>query len=200
MAGEYFTGGNGGIWIQPDGPGTEIVFLGCHQVESVDAPQGDESPFFCANPAQTKAFIAVGSSSSPPEMITFTIMERLTNALSDLRDLTCPFPVYITQTSCGRKDVFENADIVWVYNVRRITNRSIANPVQWDADDPITRSYDVSALPPETEVRAVTAVDATSGSSEDLNAVTFCDDAQCADTCGSVVALGQNGIIAASEA
>jgi hypothetical protein len=197
---EYLTGGMGGIWVQPDGPGTEIIFLGCHGIDSIDAPQGDESPFFCADPASPKSFVAAGSSSSPPDMITFTIMERLTNALSELRGLTCPFPVYVTETLCGRKDVFENAAMMWVYNVRKITGRSISNPVQWDADDPIERSYDVSALPPEVEMREIAAVLDASGTSENLNDVTFCDDRQCADSCGSAVALGQNGIIVADEA
>jgi len=197
---EYLTAGMGGIWMQPDGAGTELVYLGCHQIEGIDSPQGDESPFYCPDPAQSKSFLAVGSTSSPPDMISFTIMERLTNALSYLREQVCPFPVYVTETSCGRRDVFENADIVWVYNVRRITNRSIANPVMMESDEPITRSYDVSALPPETEIRAVVAALVPGVEGEDLNDITFCDDAQCADACGSVIALGQNGLIALSEA
>jgi len=195
----YLTAGNGGIWMQPDGPGTELIYLGCHQIDSIDEPQGDETPFYCPNPAKSKDFIAVGSSSSPPDMITFTIMERVTNVLSHLRDQACPFPVYVTETVCGRKDVFENADLVWIYNVRKITGRSISNPVMMESDEPVTRSYDLSALPPETEVRAVVAVDVASGSVEDLNDITFCDDAQCADNCGAAVALGQNGLIVADS-
>lgn len=197
---DYFTAGNGAIWMQPDGPGTDMVFLGCHQIESIDAPQGDESPFYCPDPANAKSFVAVGSSSSPPDMITFTIQERLTNVLSHLREQACPFPVYVTQTSCGRKDVFENAELVLVYNVRKITSRSISNPVMMESDEPVMRSYDLSALPPEIEVRSATAVSVASGTVENLNDVVFCDDQQCADSCGSAVALGQNGIIVADEA
>lgn len=197
---DYLTAGNGGIWMQPDGPGTDMVFLGCHQIDSIDEPQGDESPFYCPNPARSKDFIAVGSSSSPPDMITFSIMERVTNVLSDLRDQSCPFPVYVTETTCGRRDVFDNASLVWVFNVRKITNRSISNPVMLESDEPITRSYDVSALPPEIELRSLTAVAVTSGTVENLNDVVFCDDAQCADGCGGAVALGQNGLIVSDEA
>lgn len=196
---EYFTAGNGGIWIQPDGPGTDLVFLGCHQIDAVDAPQGDESPFYCPNPAKPKEFIAVGSSASPPEMITFSIMERVTNVLSSLRELVCPFPVYITETSCGRRDIFENADIVWIYNARRVTNRSMANPVMLDSDDPITRTYDISALPPELETRKIAAVAVASGTVEELNDISFCGDPTCAGSCGAATALGQNGFIVSSE-
>lgn len=196
---EYFTAGQGGIWMQPDGPGTEMVFLGCHQIDSVDAPEGDETPIFCPNPAKTKDWIAVGSSASPPDMISFTIEERMTNALSYLREQSCPFTVYITLTTCGRRNLFENADTVLVYNVQRITGRTLSNPVMLESDEGIMRSYDLSALPPEIEVREVAAVTIASGTSEDLNSVTFCDDEQCADTCGSAVALGQNGLVAASE-
>jgi len=197
---DYYTAGNGGIWIQPDGPGTEMVFLGCHQIDSVDAPQGDETPFYCPDPSSPKTFLAVGSSAAPPEMITFSIMERVTNVLSELRELACPFPLYITETSCGRKDVFENAGIVWVYNVQRITGRNLSNPVMLESDEPITRTYDLSALPPEIELRSVLTALVASGSVEDFNDIVFCDDAQCAGSCGSAVALGQNGIIVASEA
>ena len=197
---EYLTAGMGGLWIQPDGPGTELVFLGCHQVEGVDSPQGDETPFYCPNPALPKDFIAVGSSSSPPEMITFSIMERLTSALSHLREQICPFPLYITMTSCGRKDVFDNADTIFAYNVRKITSRSLSNLVMLDSDDPVTRNFDVSALPPDIEMRAAVAVLVSSTSVEDLNDIVFCDDSQCADSCGSAIALGQNGFIATSEA
>ena len=44
---ENFTAAMGAVWVQPDGPNTEVLYLGCHDVGDIVQPQGDVATRFC---------------------------------------------------------------------------------------------------------------------------------------------------------
>ena len=149
MANEvHFTGSQGAIFIQPNGPGTDIVFLGCHQVESIDEPLGDYNPFFCPDPSSPKKWITAGQTDGPPDAVTTQIVEDITDALSELERQKCPFPLYINKFCNGRRDVFTNYDKTFILDTRKITNRSFSNLALKEGDDRSEATYDISAAPP----------------------------------------------------
>lgn len=196
MANEHrFTAGEGAIWMQPSGPGTDLTFLGCHQIESIDEPLGDYTPLFCPDNTRTKAWRAVGETASPPGAVTATITEDVTDALSYLREAYCPFPVYVNMVKCGRKDVFENADKTFILDVRKVTNRSISNPVMMESDERVQQSFDLAANPPLIEVRGVVASLVGTTEDDELRDIVFYSDLKCASGCGSAEALGEKGFI-----
>lgn len=145
---KHFTGGEASIWIQPDGPGTSMIFLGCHEVASIDEPLGDYTPFFCPDPSKPNAWIAAGETSSPPDAVTAQILEDVTDALSTLERQKCPFALYINMFSCGRRDVFRNYRRTFILNVQRLTNRSYDNVALRDSSERTTVAHDISASPP----------------------------------------------------
>lgn len=195
MTEHRFTAGEGAIWMQPDGPGTDLKFLGCHQIESIDEPLGDYTPLFCPDNSRSKAWKTVGQTASPPGAVTATITEDVTNALSNLREASCPFPVYVNLVSCGRRDVFENASKTFILDVQRVTNRSISNPVMMESDERIQQSFDLAAAPPLIEVRDVTSTSVVTSETDIANDIYFYSELKCADTCGAAQKLGQKGII-----
>ena len=149
MANEiHFTGGQGSIWIQPDGPSTDVVFLGCHEVESLDEPLGDYTPFFCPDPSGPKKWVTAGETSGPPDSVSTQIMEDITDVLSVLERQKCPFPLYINKICNGRRDVFNNWLKTFILDVRRITNRSFSNMSLKEGDERSEATYDISAAPP----------------------------------------------------
>ena len=41
MADTVVLAGEGAIWVQPDGPNTELMYLGCHELGDIEEPLGD---------------------------------------------------------------------------------------------------------------------------------------------------------------
>ena len=39
---DFFTAAMGAVWIQPDGPNTEVQYLGCHDVAGIVLAKGAE--------------------------------------------------------------------------------------------------------------------------------------------------------------
>ena len=164
----HFTGGQGAIWIQPKGPATDMVYLGCHEIASVEEPLGDYTPFFCPDPSKPKTWVTSGETFAPPEAVTAQIMEDITASLSYLETQKCPFPLYINMVCSGRKDVFANYEKTYLVDVRRITNRSYENLALRDTDERASVTHDVSGAPPlikiiEVESLEQTLPDATGG-------------------------------------
>lgn len=145
---KHFTGGEGSIWIQPDGPATSMTFLGCHEVASIDEPLGDYTPFFCPDPSRPNAWVTAGETTSPPDAVTASILEDVTDALSTLERQKCPFALYINMFACGRRDVFTNYRRTFIFDVQRLTNRSYDNVALRDSNERTTVTHDVSAAPP----------------------------------------------------
>ena len=159
MSGEvHFTGGQGAIWIQPDGPATNMTFLGCHEISSLEEPLGDYNPFFCPDPTQPKRFVTSGETFAPPSAVTAQIVEDVTGSLSYLEKQLCPFPVYINMVCGGRKDVFTNYERTFILDTRKITNRSYENVALRDTDERTSVTHDISAAPPLVKVVKITAL------------------------------------------
>lgn len=157
----HFTGGQGAIWIQPNGPGTDMVFLGCHEIASLSEPLGDYSPFFCPDPQKPKSWVTSGETFAPPEAVTAQIMEDVTGSLSYLETQACPFPVYINMVCGGRKDVFTNYARTFILDTRRITNRSYENIALRDTDERSSVTHDISAAPPLIKLVNIVALKQT---------------------------------------
>jgi hypothetical protein len=200
MAGEdsVYTAGNGALWVQPKGPGTDLVFLGCHDVPSLEEPLGDYTALFCPDPSKPKEFIEVGETHAPPAAVTMQIVEDVTNALSYLREQACPFPIYINMVECGRKDVFGNAAKTLIVDARKITNRSTSNLASREGDERMERTYDIAAAPPVIEVRSVSPIVLTESEATALLDISFCGGEQCAGNCGSYEENCENGIASGS--
>lgn len=148
----HFTGGQGAIWMQPDGPATDMVFLGCHEVSSIEEPLGDYNPFFCPDPSQPKSFVPSGETFAPPEAVTTSIMEDVLGTLSYLEKQKCPFPLYINMVCGGRKDIFTNYERTFILDTRKITSRSYENIAMRETDDRASATHNISAAPPLIKV------------------------------------------------
>ena len=48
-----FTAGQGAVWVQPSGPNTKPMYLGCHEVGEVSEGQGDVTLLYCPSAARS---------------------------------------------------------------------------------------------------------------------------------------------------
>jgi len=199
MTGEiHFDAGMTALFAQPGGAGKDIVYLGCHDVESIDEPLGDYTPRFCPDPSGTNRWLTVGEEHAPPEAVTFDITEDVTGALSILREQKCPIPIYINLACGTRRDVFVGAVKTFIADVRKITSRTINNLLMRESSERMEATYSLAAAPPLIEIRSLTAVTLEESETETLNDISFCSDQRCAGVCGDESELCEVGFVSAS--
>ena len=155
---KHYTGGESSIWIQPSGPGTQIYFLGCHSIEGIDEPLGDYNPFFCPDPSKPNAWIKSGGTIQPADAVETQIESDVTDQLSLLETLKCPFSLYINQFPCGRRDVFANYDRTFALDVRKVGSRQYNSVALREANDRTVMTHNLLAAPPLVKIVSVSAM------------------------------------------
>lgn len=180
MASHHFKSGEGGLWVQRQGPGSAVAFLGCHQVGDVDQPEGDIEIIWCPDPRAPNTFKAVGSVQGAAGAITTTITTDVTDEFDELERVKCPMNLYVNYRRAGRADVFMNFDRTFVFVNARITSRGLSNMVARTPDDNgrVEQTFDISAenilrlAEPSISRQQITET-------QSINDITFCNDEAC---------------------
>lgn len=170
---DTLTASEGAIFIQPDGPGTPMLFLGCHQIEGIDEPLGDYTVAYCADVSKNKKWITVSEVVSPSGVINLSISEDVTSALSYLTEVICPFPLYVVFSNSGRRDIFENGIVTFIVNVKKVTNRTIDNVVLIESDERIMQTLSLASVPPIIETRDIVTSNVYIGGNTPINDIVF---------------------------
>ena len=189
MSGKPFLAGESSIWVQKDGPNTEPLYLGCHEVGDIPEPKGDSTKLWCPDPSQVGKFVPKKTYRGEPGVTSTTIttdVRKTADYLEDLMERGCPFPIFIHKTSCGRRDVFTNFDRSFVLRNADITNSTLS---KLSARDPAnegesTQSYDLST----EEVLRVYNMEVSRVSlteSEDVTGFAVAGEARCEGSCGA---------------
>lgn len=176
----HFVAGEGGLWVQKDGPNTAPVFMGCHLVGDVDEPKGDVELIYCKDPSGPSRFRSVGSLQGAAGAPTTTITAAITDSLDELERVKCPFTLFINMSKRGRSDVFTNFDRMYILSESRITSAGLTGLVAREPEDQ-TRSdqtFDVSA---EDLLRLKEFSINRQSQSEpsDFTDITFCNEQAC---------------------
>lgn len=180
MAAHHFKSGEGGLWVQRNGPGSPVAFLGCHQVGDVDQPEGDIEIIWCPDPRAPNTFQPVGSVQGAPGAVTTTITTDVTDDFDELERVRCPMNLYVNYRRGGRADVFMNFERTFVFVNARITSRGLSNMVARTPDDNgrVEQTFDISAEKvlrlAEPSISRQTITEAN-----DILDITFCNDENC---------------------
>lgn len=180
MAAHHFKSGEGGLWVQRQGPATPVSFLGCHQVGDVTQPEGDITIIWCPDPRAPNSFRPVGSVQGAAGPVTTTITTDVMDEFDELERANCPMNLYVNYRRGGRADVFMNFDRTFVFVNARVTSRGLSNMVARTPDDNgrVEQTYDISAekvlrlAEPAISRQPITETQA-------VNDITFCNDENC---------------------
>jgi len=197
----HFTAGMGALWVQVDGPNTQPVYLGCHQLGDIEEPQGDVELIYCPDPSAPNRFKVVGSVQGAAGSVTASVTTDVTDDLDYLERVLCPFPLYINMIKSGRKDVFTNFDRTFVLTGARITSKGLTALAARTPDDN-TRSEQSFDLSGEELLRFVVLEVTRQTVSEvnSLNDITFCNEQACRTDEDPAQASCQTGYIACDPA
>lgn len=197
MADTPFLAGEGTLWIQPNGPNTKPVYLGCHALGDVEEPLGDLNLVYCPDPALPNKFIVINGYQSAPGPVTTSIDTDMYKTADWLEKVKCPIPIYFGKVTCGRKNSWGAYDRLFVLESGYVTRRGISKFLVKNPDDQenTTQTFDISGT---TLLRAFTmqASRVTIADAEDLLGIASSDAGQCAGNCGDVVDVCTNMFIA----
>lgn len=178
--------GMGSLWVQPDGPNTEPIPLGCHMVGDIDVPLGDKTVVSRRDPSGPSRYQTVKIyRSGEPGAITFPITTDVMSVMDVLETLDCDSPLYIAMSSCGRMDVWGNYDRLFIFHNTGKTAEAYANMVSKSSDEetPAEQTFTMAA---EALYKASKLVMSTLDTThtDGLKDVYSCQAAQCAGSCG----------------
>ena len=204
MSEDYFSGDMGSIWVQPDGPATEPQYLGCHEMGDIAEPGGDITKRYCPDRAGHGRWKVALTSQGVPGDVTASITLYAGSTADYLQLLAnkaakCPFPVYVHQSTCGRKDVFLAYEAGTLLQNCRITSRTKSNFAQREGADAAEITFELSADNPQTEYWPLRMSKLTTTEAQDLMDIALCGEDRCTGPCGNAEELGDE-YMATSEA
>ena len=188
---------SGALWVQPDGPNTEVIYLGCHGADEITETMGGLDLLRCFT-RDGSGWNVTGQTVTPPDPVTVTLNTRLKNVRSYLQTLDCAFSLYLLQRDCGYADEFNNyvrGDILSGARVVSKTKGPVAS-IEDDAESML--SVDVEAWPPVTEIPNL-VIDALTSDALSITAA-YCavpnPDLRCYGSCGDRLAKGEQLMVA----
>ena len=169
----------GALWVQPDGPNTEVYFLGCHDLSDISEKSGSVELLRCMD--KRGGWRTVGSTQSPPDVVT-TSIDSLTFATRDwLEKLACNFTLFSMQRTGGEPDIFTNYVRAIALNNARVTNVTDKSIVHHEEEQASMQSRDIEAWPPVIRTGALTARRETTSETMALNDVYTYSPLDCED-------------------
>ena len=180
-----------GLWVQPDGPNTDMHYLGCQTLDDVEAPGGGIKDLIrCFRPDGTGWDIR-GSTRNPPDPVATTVtglIEATANWLERIIEgANCPFPLYVNGKLCPPYDVFGGAARWYALEHAELGTNTLMGLSHRDEDNPSEQSFEVTAWPPLVRGRAIATDRITFTGAENLNDVASCSTPRCAGPCGVAV-------------
>ena len=193
---EFFDEFQGMIWVQPDGPNTEVDPFLCADTDSIDEPLGDFTTRLCRQADGT--WKTVNRSQGTPGEITFDIVTwkaRQRNWLQRQVERHCSLPIYFQHAFCGRSDVFLNYDQGKLIQDAGIISKGYSNMARGmaepgDTPEKTGQTFGLTAGPPSPEyyklVNTLTeALKSSVAEDAPLRDIAFCTTPQCAGPCGA---------------
>jgi photosystem II stability/assembly factor-like uncharacterized protein len=199
--GDYvYNSGDGSVFFQPDGPGTELKWLGCHDVDDIEAPQG-EIEINQAFRADRSGWDVIGQRKAPPEPVTTTITGMSKKTRDYLEKARCSNgALYIMLSTCSNKSNplnYERAQVLHHINIDSIT---YAGRVHHNEANDATHAMSVQAWPPLIEAVEVSVGRVALSETQSLNDIWADAAGQCLGDCGQAVDPGDVAVIAADSA
>ena len=193
---EPLKGGNGALFVQLDGPNSDVHYLGCHELGDIEEPLGDLTLLWCPDPSAPNKFKKVGSYEGEPGTISSSILTDVLKTADWLEALRCQATLFVNMIECGRKDVFENWARSFVLEGARVSTKRLSKlAVRKPGDqDESTQSFDIQAVALH-RLLDVNVNRQTITEEQSLNDVVFCNDPRCQDECGVALDYCQTGFI-----
>lgn len=177
------------LWLQQK-CGEEWTFLGCHNLTGVSVPRGESNPVYCRT--GKNKFEIQRTWKATPGLGSLTIV-AYDSILNELQELPCAFNLVALHSASGADEDPTNYDYLYYYN--NVELSSIDTDTHVVGMSPDDQTAVMLSMPGTFASRLkvkdlrASSVDVSSVTSNDLNAVSFCDDPSC-DDFGNLQTIG----------
>lgn len=200
MSSRQYGSNEGSIFVQPDGPNTKPLYLGCHDIGDLDEPLGDPALWQCKDPNLVGQWetsrLVVGS----PGLVTTSITTDVRKVADYMETLPNNSPIYVNLMPENVKpDVFDSYDRAFAARFlatnRKRSNLAMGRATDSGSNERAEQVIDLSGAPPVYTFFDLAGASLRISTSEALalNNIVFCD-AACSE--GFIAADG--GVAAAN--
>lgn len=195
-----YTSLDSGLFVQPGGPGTTLRFLGCHDLDDVEAPQGSIEIIQTFR-ADRSGWDVVGSKHAVPELVTTTVTGLSKTARDWLEKYICHNgALFVMKSNCGRVDNPMGYERALVLHHLNIATKTYAGWHMREEDAESTFAAEFEAWPPLIEVAQIVPGRQVTTEVQSLNDIWVDRSSQCQGDCGSAVNPGDVAGIACQAA
>ena len=198
---EPFTSKNWRVWVQPDGPNTDMEMVGCIDSADISESGGGIKDVIRCFRADGSGWDVLATTRNPPDQVTTTLtglVETTANWLELLKESACPFPLYFNGRTCPPHDVFVGAPRTYAYQEAEIAGTTLAGLAMREEDVETTLAAEITAWPPGIVYRAIVGARQTIAEYSALNDIHFCNAQQCAGPCGATMGPCTIGVAVSS--
>src|SRR3990172_7568533 len=195
MADTVVLAGEGAIWVQPDGPNTELVYLGCHELGDIEEPLGDVRLLYCSTEDPNR-YEVIDSLQETPGGVTTSMLTDVRKTGDTMETLRCPVPLYVNVVSCGKKNVFDNWDRSFGLQQSWVTRRVLSRLTSKDPEtqDKAGQAFDITAEGLQ-RILGFSVAQLDISETEDLFDIAFCNSERCAGNCGDAQSICTHGFV-----
>ena len=198
--GTPFLAGQASLWLQPDGPNTAPIYLGCHEAEGPSQDKGELNAIYCPDERVSGKFKLAGTYVGEPGLPEATVRTTIDAVLDALEEADCRGTLFIHKVRCGRRDLFTNFSRSMVLHRYHVTSEAYADLAARTPGDEAESTYEA---PMQADALfkfvGVQAFRQTHGGAGDLLAIATCSTPHCADDCGPAVSEGEKLVAVGKE-
>lgn len=190
----YTSKENGALFLQPNGPNTQPIYVACFDVDEITESFGSVNPLYCID--ENGEYKVVGTTQDPPDITTFTLGTYTGRRKEELEKeaAKCPMPMYLVLRECGRADLFDNFVRVAIIDIRKLQSRTLAGWVRRAEDVEVMTTFEVAAAPPILDGLRLSGYEQNvPGLNDAALGLSFCNEQQCAGPCGDAMGLCEDG-------
>ena len=187
---------SGALFVQLNGPNSEPVYIGCHELDEFEENEGGISLYRCILNGE---YTTVGFSEEPPEPIPLSLSTYIGPVKEYLEKVTRG-ALYVLLRDQGSPELFTNWHRAFVIDIAKRSGKKRAGLALRESDASSMLTVTLQALPPILDLSQLKVLRQTTTETQSLNDFSFYQDKQAWVAPGGYKPGGQNGFAGASSA
>jgi len=195
-----FLAGQAALWLQPNGPNTEPIYLGCHELDGPTQDKGDLNASYCPDEKVAGQYKLNGTYTTEPGLPQATVRTTVSEVLDAIEKDDCRGVLYAHKVRCGRRDLFTAFARSLALSRYHATSEAYSDMASRtpanEAESMYEQPYTAERLFKFQTVRPYRKANSGAG---DLLSIATCSIPHCADDCGPAVAEGEYLVAVGTE-
>lgn|SRR3990167_4317826 len=196
----FYKRSEGYVWIQPEGPGSQFMYLNCAGLEGLSQNEGDITLLYCKDETRAGKFRVRDSVQGERGPVTTSLQMPFGKVNNYVLSLKCPFELQVRYTKCDRPDDPSGWEKILHLKGTRVTQRSsdalVARVPSGEGEVMTTAALQAEDF---YEVDSLSIERQSTSETNSLNDLAFDISESCASNCGSATSACEVGYAVADR-